>query len=49
MRRAYKVLRKKLRNQKREEVQSRALKAADWFLNNKINDLQLFYEELAEC
>lgn len=34
---------------KREEVQNKALEAADWFIENKVNDLFLFYGELAQC
>jgi hypothetical protein len=39
-------LRKKLRSLQREEVQNKALSAADWFIENKVNNLHLFYEEL---
>lgn len=49
VKKAYRVLRKRLRDCKREDVQSKALQAADKFIQNKINDLCLFYGELAQC
>ena len=47
--RAFKILRKKQREQQIEEAQKKAIETANWFIENNHNDMQVFLDELIRC
>ena len=47
--RAFKILRKKQRDQERYLAEKKAIETANWFIENNHSEFQVFLDELVRC